>query len=109
MDTALTHRLIDGRAFAAKVLQGVRAAVDQLQNAGHPVGIATLLVGDDYAASVYQRRIDRHARDAGIASRPVQMPADATFGEVGETSASNRSKARSKSCLISVRIFCAFR
>jgi methylenetetrahydrofolate dehydrogenase (NADP+)/methenyltetrahydrofolate cyclohydrolase len=82
MDTALTHRLIDGRAFAAKVLEGVRAAVDQLQNAGHPVGIATVLVGDDYAASVYQRRIDRHARDAGIASRPVQMSGDSTFGEV---------------------------
>jgi methylenetetrahydrofolate dehydrogenase (NADP+) / methenyltetrahydrofolate cyclohydrolase len=82
VDTAITHRLIDGRAFAAKVLDDVHAAVDALKRAGHPVGIATLLVGDDYAASVYQRRIDRHAQAAGIASLPVQMSADATFGEV---------------------------
>jgi methylenetetrahydrofolate dehydrogenase (NADP+) / methenyltetrahydrofolate cyclohydrolase len=82
LDTALTHRLIDGRAFAAHVLDDVRAAVGDLRRAGRAVGIATVLVGDDYAAAVYQRRIDRHAAAAGIASRPVQMSADATFGEV---------------------------
>jgi methylenetetrahydrofolate dehydrogenase (NADP+)/methenyltetrahydrofolate cyclohydrolase len=46
------------------------------------VGIATLLVGDDYAASVYQRRIDRHAKGVGVTSRPVQMPGDSTFAQV---------------------------
>ena len=39
------------------------------------VGIATLLVGEDYAAQVYQRRIDRHAHEAGIFSRPERLPA----------------------------------
>jgi methylenetetrahydrofolate dehydrogenase (NADP+) / methenyltetrahydrofolate cyclohydrolase len=80
--SALTHRLIDGRAFAAELLHGVRADVEKLRAGGQEVGIATLLVGDDYAASVYQRRIDRHAKEAGIISRPVRMGADATFGEV---------------------------
>jgi methylenetetrahydrofolate dehydrogenase (NADP+)/methenyltetrahydrofolate cyclohydrolase len=82
LDTALKHRLIDGRAFAAEVLDDVRGEVEELRRSGHPIGIATLLVGDDYAASVYQRRIDRHARAAGVASRPVRMSEDATFGEV---------------------------
>ena len=82
MTTALTHRLIDGRAFGAELLDDVRAAVDDLRTAGHPVGIATLLVGDDYAASVYQRRIDRHATDVGVVSRPVRMSGDATFAQV---------------------------
>jgi methylenetetrahydrofolate dehydrogenase (NADP+) / methenyltetrahydrofolate cyclohydrolase len=31
---------------------------------------------------VYQRRIDRHAREAGIVSRPERLPADATLGQV---------------------------
>ena len=79
---ALTHRLIDGRAFAAELLDDVRADVEDLRAAGHGVGIATLLVGDDYAARVYQRRIDRHAKAAGVASRPVQMSGDATFAQV---------------------------
>jgi methylenetetrahydrofolate dehydrogenase (NADP+)/methenyltetrahydrofolate cyclohydrolase len=80
--TALTHRLIDGRAFAGELLDDVRADVADLRDAGYPVGIATLLVGDDYAASVYQRRIDRHANAVGVVSRPVQMSGDSTFAEV---------------------------
>ena len=82
MATALTHRLIDGRAYAAELLDDVRADVADLRDAGHPVGIATLLVGDDYAASVYQRRINRHANGVGVASRPVQMSGDSTFAQV---------------------------
>ena len=82
LSTALEHRLIDGRAFAAELLDSVRAEVADLRSRGQEVGIATVLVGDDYAASVYQRRIDRHARESGIISRPVGMPADATFGQV---------------------------
>jgi methylenetetrahydrofolate dehydrogenase (NADP+) / methenyltetrahydrofolate cyclohydrolase len=82
MTRALTHRIIDGRAFAEELLDGVRADVEDLRAGGHGVGIATLLVGDDYAASVYQRRIDRHATAVGIASRPEQMPGDATFAQV---------------------------
>jgi methylenetetrahydrofolate dehydrogenase (NADP+) / methenyltetrahydrofolate cyclohydrolase len=82
VSTALQHRLIDGRAFAAELLDRVRADVAKVRARGREVGIATVLAGDDYAASVYQRRIDRHAREAGIISRPVSMPADATFGEV---------------------------
>jgi methylenetetrahydrofolate dehydrogenase (NADP+)/methenyltetrahydrofolate cyclohydrolase len=74
--------VIDGRAYAAELMEGVRAEARALQEAGEGVGIATLLVGDDYAAAVYQRRIDRTAREAGIVSRPEQLPADATLGQV---------------------------
>ena len=82
MPTALSDRLIDGRAFAEELLDDVRADVEELRRAGHGVGIATLLVGDDYAAEVYQRRIDRHATAVGAASRPVQMPGGSTFAQV---------------------------
>jgi methylenetetrahydrofolate dehydrogenase (NADP+)/methenyltetrahydrofolate cyclohydrolase len=82
MATAVHHRIIDGRAFAAELLDDVRADVEDLRGAGHGVGIATLLVGDDYAASVYQRRIDRHANAAGVVSRPVRMSAESSFAEV---------------------------
>ena len=74
--------VIDGRAYAAELMEGVRAEARALQAAGEGGGIATLLVGDDYAAVVYQRRIDRHAREAGIVSRPERLPADATLGQV---------------------------
>ncbi|MEA2384291.1 MAG: methylenetetrahydrofolate dehydrogenase / methenyltetrahydrofolate cyclohydrolase [Solirubrobacteraceae bacterium] len=72
--------VIDGTACARELMADVRRGVDAL--GGVRVGIATLLVGDDYAAAVYQRRIDRHAREAGMASRPERLPADASFGQV---------------------------
>jgi methylenetetrahydrofolate dehydrogenase (NADP+)/methenyltetrahydrofolate cyclohydrolase len=79
METATSH-VIDGRAYAERLMKGVRQGLDELGREG--VGIATLLVGDDYAAAVYQRRIDRNAREAGMTSRMEQMPADSTLGQV---------------------------
>ena len=72
-------RIIDGRAYAAELMEEVKAGVRALEGA---VGIATLLVGDDYAAQVYQRRIDRHAKEAGVFSRPVQLAGDASLPRV---------------------------
>jgi methylenetetrahydrofolate dehydrogenase (NADP+)/methenyltetrahydrofolate cyclohydrolase len=73
-------KVIDGRAYAAELKGRVREELQQLP--GNGAGIATVLVGDDYAAAVYQRRIDENARSVGIASRPVRLPADATLGQV---------------------------
>lgn len=72
--------VIDGRAYAAELTGAVRNELKALS--GSPVGIATVLVGDDYAAAVYQQRIDAGAQRVGMASRPVRLPADATLGQV---------------------------
>src|ERR1700722_16646598 len=71
--------LIDGRDYARELAATLR---DELAELPMSAGIATLLVGDDLAAQVYQRRIDRHAREAGIVSRPERLPPDATAGQV---------------------------
>ncbi|MEA2249584.1 MAG: methylenetetrahydrofolate dehydrogenase / methenyltetrahydrofolate cyclohydrolase [Solirubrobacteraceae bacterium] len=80
MQTA-TSNVIDGRAIAESLMERVRQGLEDL-GGGEGVGIATLLVGEDYAAAVYQRRIDRNARAAGMASRMEHLPADATLGQV---------------------------
>jgi len=72
--------VIDGRPYADELMATVRGEVRDL--GGEKVGIATLLVGDDYAAALYQRRIDRHAEAAGMTSRIERLPADATLGQV---------------------------
>ena len=71
--------LIDGRSYAQELSATLS---DELARLPAAPGIGTLLVGDDLAAQVYQRRIDRHAREAGIVSRPERLPADATLGQV---------------------------
>ncbi len=73
-------QIIDGRAYADELVEHLQEDLTQL--GGRGAGIATVLVGDDYAAQVYQRRIDRGARELGIASRPIRLPADATLGQV---------------------------
>ena len=71
--------IIDGREYAAELMEEVKDGVDALDG---KVGIATLLVGEDYAAQVYQRRIARHAHDAGIFARSERLPADASLPRV---------------------------
>jgi 5,10-methylene-tetrahydrofolate dehydrogenase/methenyl tetrahydrofolate cyclohydrolase len=51
--------LIDGKAYAQELRGTLR---EELSRLPATPGIGTLLVGDDLAAQVYQRRIDRHAR-----------------------------------------------
>jgi methylenetetrahydrofolate dehydrogenase (NADP+)/methenyltetrahydrofolate cyclohydrolase len=71
--------LIDGRRYANDLKETLREELSELPGRA---GIATILVGDDLAAQVYQRRIDRHARELEIASLPVRLPGDATLGQV---------------------------
>jgi len=72
--------VIDGRAYAAELRDRVREELERMPD--RAAGVATILIGDDYAAAVYQRRIDAHAREVGMASRMVQMPGDSTLGQV---------------------------
>jgi len=71
--------LIDGRRYAEDLTQTLREELSELPARA---GIATILVGEDLSAQVYQRRIDRHAQELGITSRPVRLPGDATLGQV---------------------------
>jgi methylenetetrahydrofolate dehydrogenase (NADP+)/methenyltetrahydrofolate cyclohydrolase len=71
--------LINGTAYAEELRV---ALLDELAGLPDGAGIATLLIGEDLAAQVYQRRIDRHARELGVYSRPELLPADATLGQV---------------------------
>jgi methylenetetrahydrofolate dehydrogenase (NADP+)/methenyltetrahydrofolate cyclohydrolase len=70
---------LDGRGYARELLDAVERRAGRLDG---PCGIATLLVGDDEAAAIYQRHIDAGARKVGIASRPERLPADASLGVV---------------------------
>jgi methylenetetrahydrofolate dehydrogenase (NADP+)/methenyltetrahydrofolate cyclohydrolase len=71
--------LIDGTAYAEELRASL---LDELAGLPDGAGIATLLVGDDLAAQVYQRRIDRHARELDVYSRPEQLSGEATLGQV---------------------------
>ena len=80
---ALTARLIDGKAEAAKVRERVREGVAELQREhGITPGLAVVLVGDNSASRVYVQTKTRQAADAGIASLGFELPSEATQDEL---------------------------
>jgi methylenetetrahydrofolate dehydrogenase (NADP+)/methenyltetrahydrofolate cyclohydrolase len=79
----MTAQVIDGKAFAAEVRARVRAAVDELRTRhGLSVGLTVVLVGDDKASEIYVRNKVADAREVGIASTDVKLPATANEDEV---------------------------
>jgi methylenetetrahydrofolate dehydrogenase (NADP+) / methenyltetrahydrofolate cyclohydrolase len=57
--------VIDGEGFADELRERLQEDVAELQRAGVRPGLATVLVGDDYAAQAYERRVRRLAEELG--------------------------------------------
>lgn len=73
--------LMDGKALSAKVRGEVAQEVAAL---GRPVGLATVLVGDDPASGVYVRNKRQACTEAGIESIHHELPAATSEQELLE-------------------------
>lgn len=73
--------LMDGKALSAKVRGEVAQEVAAL---GRPVGLATVLVGDDPASAVYVRNKRQACTEAGIESIHHELPAATSEQELLE-------------------------
>ncbi|MDZ4739540.1 MAG: bifunctional methylenetetrahydrofolate dehydrogenase/methenyltetrahydrofolate cyclohydrolase FolD [Alphaproteobacteria bacterium] len=79
----MTAHIIDGKAFAATVRARVQqAASDFKKRQGIAAGLTVVLVGNDPASEIYVRLKVSDAREAGINSRDIKLPATATQTEV---------------------------
>jgi methylenetetrahydrofolate dehydrogenase (NADP+)/methenyltetrahydrofolate cyclohydrolase len=79
----VTAELIDGKAVAARVRQEVSEGVTALvAQGGRAPGLATVLVGDDPASTVYVRNKRRACVAAGMVDFHQRLPADATQQQV---------------------------
>jgi methylenetetrahydrofolate dehydrogenase (NADP+) / methenyltetrahydrofolate cyclohydrolase len=78
----MTGQVIDGRKIAGDLKAEVAREAKSLEADGITSGIATLRVGDDYAARAYERRIGKTAAELGVTCLQRQLPADASQGEV---------------------------
>ena len=76
-------RDLDGAAVAASIRERVAARATLFQaQAGRPVGLSVVLVGDDPASGVYVRKKEEAAREAGLAGSSIRLPSTATEAEV---------------------------
>ena len=69
-----------GKALAAEIVGDVRKRVSEY-TAGVPC-LCVVLVGDDPASQVYVRNKDKAAREVGIESRQIRLPATTTEAEL---------------------------
>ena len=76
-------RIIDGKAFAARLRRDVAAGVAALA-AGHGLtpGLAVVLVGENPASEIYVRNKSKHAHEVGMAVFDHPMPASASHDAV---------------------------
>lgn len=79
-DRAMTARLLDGRALAARVRGAVAANIERCRKAGahRPPGLAVVLVGDDPASRIYVEKKRLACEEVGIAACIHALPATTT-------------------------------
>ena len=70
---------MDGKALAARIRAEVAAEVAAFPR---PIGLATVLVGDDPASDVYIRMKQKATLEVGIAGRDVRLPEETTEAEL---------------------------
>jgi methylenetetrahydrofolate dehydrogenase (NADP+)/methenyltetrahydrofolate cyclohydrolase len=78
----VSAELIDGRAVAKALMDEVAGELEQLTLRGIACGLATVLVGDDYAAGAYERRLRRVAGELGIDYRHYYLTAGTDLAAV---------------------------
>lgn len=74
--------LLDGRVVAKELKEQVRGELETLRAANIGCGLASIMVGEDYAALAYERRIRRLADELGIGYRHYWLASTASVGEV---------------------------
>jgi methylenetetrahydrofolate dehydrogenase (NADP+)/methenyltetrahydrofolate cyclohydrolase len=81
----VSARIIDGKAIAARVRGEVAREVEEFtQRAGSPPGLATVLVGEDPASTVYVGGKQRACLEVGMVPFDRRLSARASFEEVAE-------------------------
>ena len=70
---------MDGKALGARIRAEVAREVAEL---GQPIGLATVLVGDDPASAIYVRSKRQACEEAGIESLHHQLPTDTPEAEL---------------------------
>jgi len=78
----MSANILDGRALAASIKQGLSVRVKELQNKGVTPGLGTILVGDDPGSHSYVAGKHRDCQEVGITSFRVDLQADASESDV---------------------------
>jgi len=69
--------IIDGTAVSRHLRSLLRGEIDAVHRSKVDPGLASVVVGDDYVALAYERRLRRMAEEVGCRFQPERLPGDA--------------------------------
>jgi methylenetetrahydrofolate dehydrogenase (NADP+)/methenyltetrahydrofolate cyclohydrolase len=72
----MSEKVIDGKAVAEKIRDGLRADIAALAAKGVVPGLAAVLVGDDPASHIYVTNKAKACKKIGLYSEVIKRPAD---------------------------------
>ena len=85
--------IIDGKAIALKIREGLKAGAAALRERGIPPCLAVVLVGEDPASLSYVSAKEKALAEAGMESRDIRLPASFSEAELlGLIASLNRDK-----------------
>ncbi len=74
--------MMPGAPVAEAVFADLVPRIDALRDAGHSLGLGTILVGSDSASEGYIRIKQKKAEELGLTSPHIHLPDDATQADV---------------------------
>lgn len=74
----MSAHVIDGRAAARALKAGLAADVTRLTGDGLAIGLATVMVGDDYSSGAYEKRLRTLAQQVGVPYVHRRFPPETT-------------------------------
>jgi len=78
----VSAKIIDCVAIAEEIKEELKKEIDELNSKGITVGIATLLVGEDFGAKMYRKQVEKFCQEMGVEYVNANPPADATEEDV---------------------------
>jgi len=78
----VSAKVIDCVAIAEEIKEELKKEIDELNSKGITVGIATLLVGEDFGAKMYRKQVEKFCQEMGVEYVNANPPADATEEDV---------------------------
>mgnify|MGYP000277018473 CR=1 FL=1 len=78
----MSAKVIDCVAIAEEIKEELKKEIDELNSKGITVGIATLLVGEDFGAKMYRKQVEKFCQEMGVEYVNANPPADATEEDV---------------------------
>ncbi len=78
----MSAKVIDCVAIAEEIKQELKKEIEECKSKGATVGIATLLVGDDFGAKMYRKQVEKFCEEMGVEYINENPPVDSTEEDV---------------------------